>query len=220
MSVNRNVTVPAQPPPTPLTLTTSRGRFPVTAAATTPGASACRAASTSATDARPRAAATNSSRTGPVQAQRAGQQHGGVLAGRAVDAPLQVTDRPRAQARCLGQLLLRQPGLAPQLPQQPGERKRRLLRHRPSVPRTRSANPVLNSTQPRSLPLSLADRPGYGTAAPGTRTLQNRSRSALTARDAHPAPGDHRAGTSAHGFLWAVLWGGSVMCGGHRRDRQ
>ncbi len=49
------------------------------------------------------------------QAQRAAQQHGGVLAGSAVDAPLQVTDRPRAQARRLRQLLLRQPGLGPQL---------------------------------------------------------------------------------------------------------
>ena len=41
-------------------------------------------------------------------------------------APLQVTDRPRAQPRRLGQLLLRQPGLDAQPPQQPGERNRRL----------------------------------------------------------------------------------------------
>jgi hypothetical protein len=63
----------------------------------------------------------------PGQAQRAGQQHCGVLAGGAVDAPLQVTDRPRAHGRRLGQLLLGQPGLSPQLPQQPGEVE---LRHR------------------------------------------------------------------------------------------
>jgi hypothetical protein len=52
--------------------------------------------------------------------------------GGTVDPPLQVTDRPRAQARRLGQLLMGQPGLGPQLPQQPGERKRRLLRHDPT----------------------------------------------------------------------------------------
>jgi hypothetical protein len=55
------------------------------------------------------------------QAQRAGQQLGGVLVRGAVDASLQVTDRPRGQARCLGQLLLRQHGRGPQLPQQPGK---------------------------------------------------------------------------------------------------
>ena len=67
----------------------------------------------------------------PVQPQPIGQQQRGVLVRGAVDAPLQVTDRPRAHARRLRQLLLRQPGLGPQLPQQPGERKPRLLRHRP-----------------------------------------------------------------------------------------
>ena len=63
------------------------------------------------------------------QAQRARQQHGGVLAGRKVDAPLQVADRPRAQACRLRQLLLRQPGPGSQLPQQVGESQRRRLRH-------------------------------------------------------------------------------------------
>ena len=58
------------------------------------------------------------------QAERVSQQHRGVLARGAVDAPLQVADRPRAQARGLGQLLLRQPGLGPELPQQPGEAQR------------------------------------------------------------------------------------------------
>ena len=79
------------------------------------------------------------------QAQRAAQQHGGVLAGSAVDAPLQVTDRPRAQARRLRQLLLRQPGLGPQLPQQPGKPQRRLLRHGPGIP---SAGPHPAAPQP------------------------------------------------------------------------
>ena len=73
----------------------------------------------------------------PGQAQRTGQQHRGVLAGGAVDAPLQVTDRPRAQPRRLRQLLLRQPGLGPQLPQQPCETQPRLLRHRPTPLPTR-----------------------------------------------------------------------------------
>ena len=63
------------------------------------------------------------------QAERAGQQLGGVLAGGAVDAPLEVTDRSRAQARRLGQFLLGQPGLGPQLPQQAAEPQRKLLGH-------------------------------------------------------------------------------------------
>ena len=67
----------------------------------------------------------------PGQAQRPGQQPGRVMAGGQVHPPLQVTDRPRGQARRLRQLLLGQPGTVPQLPQQPGETQRRLFRHRP-----------------------------------------------------------------------------------------
>ena len=67
------------------------------------------------------------------QVQRAGQQDAGVLVGGAGDAPFQVTDRTGAKARRLRQLLLRQPGLSAQLPQQPGETQLR-LGHRPSVP--------------------------------------------------------------------------------------
>jgi hypothetical protein len=55
---------------------------------------------------------------------------------RTADPPLQVTKGPRRQPRRLRQLLLGQPGLGPQLPHQPGKRKRRLLRHRPRAPRT------------------------------------------------------------------------------------
>ena len=51
-----------------------------------------------------------------VQTQRGGQQHRGVLAGGGVDAPFQVTDRPLAHPRGLGQLLLGQPSLVAQLP--------------------------------------------------------------------------------------------------------
>ena len=63
------------------------------------------------------------------QAQRVSQQPGSVLVCPPVDPPLQVTDRPRAQPRRLRQLLLRQPGLHPQLPQEPGEIRRRLIGH-------------------------------------------------------------------------------------------
>ena len=69
------------------------------------------------------------------QAQRPGQQHSRVLAGGAVDAPLQVTDRPLAHPRGLGQLVLGQPGIGPQLPQQPPETQSTLLGHRPVPPR-------------------------------------------------------------------------------------
>ncbi len=65
------------------------------------------------------------------QAQCAGQQPGGILAGRAVDSPLQVADRPRGQARRLGQLLLGQLGFGPQLPQQSREPRSSLLCHPP-----------------------------------------------------------------------------------------
>ena len=70
----------------------------------------------------------------PSQAQRPGQQHRGVLVGGAVDAPLQVADRPRGHARRRRQLLLGQLRLGPQPPQQPGKRKRRLLSHHRSAP--------------------------------------------------------------------------------------
>ena len=59
---------------------------------------------------------------------------GAAAPGGAVDAPLEVTDRPRAQARRLGQLLLGQPGLGPQLPQQAAEPQCKLLRHGAAPP--------------------------------------------------------------------------------------
>ena len=93
-------------------------------------------------------------RTG--QAQRTGQQLGGVLAGGAVDAPLQVADRPRAQARRFGQLLLSQPRLAPQLPQQPAETQREPV---PSP----AQRPPSGKPRPRN--------PPQGYARPGTATV-------------------------------------------------
>jgi hypothetical protein len=56
----------------------------------------------------------NSSRA--VQVKCAGQQHRGVFAGGGVDAAFQVTDRPLAHLRSLGQLVLGQPSLVAQLP--------------------------------------------------------------------------------------------------------
>jgi hypothetical protein len=70
------------------------------------------------------------------EVQRIGEQPGRFLAGGQVNAALQVADRPRAQARRLGQLLLRQPGISPQPPQQPAETWRRPLRHKPHRPFT------------------------------------------------------------------------------------
>lgn len=105
----------------------------------------------------------------PGQAERISQQHLGVLARSAVDAPLQVTDRPGTHARRLGQLLLRQPGLGPELPQQPGETHHRLRRgfHRPSPDRRGHAV---------HLP-SLRARQGTATAGPGEPCRFTRDRS-------------------------------------------
>ena len=79
-------------------------------------ASPAAAASASPAGARPRAAATNSSRAGPSRPSAPASSTRGVLAGGGVDAALQVTDRPLAHLRGLGQLILGQPGLVPQLP--------------------------------------------------------------------------------------------------------
>jgi hypothetical protein len=49
--------------------------------------------------------------------ERIGQPSSRVLAGRAVNAPLEVADRPWGEARRFGELLLRQPGFNSQLPQ-------------------------------------------------------------------------------------------------------
>jgi len=97
------------------------------------------------------------------QAQRIGQQLRGVLAGGPVDAPLQVTDRPRAHACRLRQLLLRQPGLRPQSPQQPGERKRRLLRHRRKTPSQTPAcsHPTRNGPGPNPQAYAGMFTPGH-----------------------------------------------------------
>ena len=84
----------------------------------------------------------------PGQAQRIGQQQRGVLVGGAVDTPLQVTDRPRAQARRFRQLLLRQPGLVPQPPQQNGETQLRLVGHRPASPHNLSAAASRHRAEP------------------------------------------------------------------------
>ena len=60
-----------------------------------PGLPSYGAASTSPAGALPRAAATNSERTGSARPSAPASRERGVLTGGAVDAPLQVTDRPR-----------------------------------------------------------------------------------------------------------------------------
>ena len=65
----------------------------------------------------------------PGQAHGVGQQLGGVPAGGPVDTALQVTDRPRADVRGRGQLLLGHPGPDPQPLEQLREPTHRLLRH-------------------------------------------------------------------------------------------
>ena len=72
----------------------------------------------------------------PAQLERVRQQLGAFLAGGPVDAPLQVTDRARAQAGRLGQFLLGQPGLGTQLAQQLGEPQLR-----PSAPSPQPGTP-------------------------------------------------------------------------------
>jgi hypothetical protein len=74
-----------------------------------------------------------------VQAQRLGQQHRSVRAGGGVDPAFQVTDRPLAHLRRLGELVLGQPAFIAQLPQQPAELQRgmfcpRPIDHRPRAP--------------------------------------------------------------------------------------
>ena len=86
-------------------------------------------------------------------AARSGSAHrpaaGPCPCGRQVNSPLQVTDRPRRKARRLRQLLLHQPGIGAQLPQQPPETRRSLLRHGPHRPFT-SPGPLLAARTRRS----------------------------------------------------------------------
>ena len=89
----------------------------------------------------------------PVQPERPGQQDGGVLAGGGVDPALQVTDRPLAHRRGLGQLVLGQPGPVPQPPQQPAETQSSLLRRRPRLrPQALAPPPAQRQTPTRIRP--------------------------------------------------------------------
>ena len=63
----------------------------------------------------------------PGQPEGVSQQPGGLVAGRQVDAPFQVTDRPGAQRGSPGEFFLAQPGAGPQPPQQLPERHHRPL---------------------------------------------------------------------------------------------
>ena len=120
----------------------------------------------------PGGAAANSARRAG-QAQCIGQQPGRVLAGGAVDSPLQVADRPRGQARRRRQVLLGQPGLGPQLPQQAGKPQPRLLRHRSSAPRTPPAVTGRHEQNTRSKPTQARpSRPPAALAQAGSPALR------------------------------------------------
>ena len=77
------------------------------------------------------------------QAECVGQQPDRLPARRGSDAPLQVADRPRAQGRGLSQLLLSQPGLGAQFPQQTGEGNRRLGHRLSPRPQTKPSTPSI-----------------------------------------------------------------------------
>ena len=107
----------------------------------------------------------------PGQAQRAGQQDRGVLVRGAVDAPLQIADRPRGHPRRRRQLLLGQLRLGPQPPHQPGERKRSLFGHHPR-PHTTLSAPATGIGQNQSCPNSTQAQPlPPGPAAKAQRIL-------------------------------------------------
>jgi hypothetical protein len=101
------------------------------------------------------------------QAERVGQQPGGVFMRRPVNPALQVTDSPRANLRRLRQLLLRQPRLQAQLPQEPGETQRGLVGH--------------------GLPSPQTLRPQLAGTARKARTQRTRAREPLTIRSPRPA---------------------------------
>ena len=95
----------------------------------------------------------------PGQAQRIGQQPGGVLAGGAVDAPLQGADRPRAQA-------------APLRPAPPGSASPRSAAA--AAARRNSAQPVPSPPQrpPSGKPRPRKPSQGYARPAAPSRTAQ------------------------------------------------
>ena len=156
------------------------------------------------------------------QAQRAGQQNAGVLVSGAGDTPLQVTDRTGAQACRLRQLLLRQPGLSAQLPQQPGKTKLR-LGHRPSPLTTCPPRPSRASREPPAQTVRQPRRPGHPRhPKPAGQPLTADRRGALSSHcraaaariciwGPRPAPEPGRrisVGCSVSGSAW---WGHSPL---------
>ena len=85
-----------------------------------------------------------------AQLERVGEQPHRVLVRGGGQAPLQVADRPRAQPRRLGQLLLRQPGPGTQPPQHAGEPSRRLSHGLSSCPGTAQSTASI-SRRPRAV---------------------------------------------------------------------
>ena len=125
------------------------------------------------------------------QVQRIGQQPSSILVCPPADPPLQVTDRPRAQACRLRQLLLRQPRRHAQLSQQPAEIKRRLVGHGPPSPQT---------LRPRCQARRSTERPAPSVR--GARNLDHRlAQFSQPQTGSHPVP---RAGRQAS-LSWAGL---------------
>jgi hypothetical protein len=192
---------------------------PPASAGGSPGAWLRPAAGTCPAWMRPRAAATNSDRASSARPS-VGQPHRGVLAGRAVDAPLQVTDRPRAQARRLGQLLLRQAGSGPQLPQQPGQPRGGPLRHdrgtlpppvaRPRHHAPRGQGPYRHYPgQPRAPPFPAPASPLPGPAAAAPTGARHRRARPAGWRGPAGLPRD-LVTPPASAVTGAILW---VSCG-------
>ena len=132
----------------------------------------------------------------PGQAQRTGQQYRGVLVRGAVDAPLQVADRPRGHPCRRRQLLLGQLRLGPQLPQQPGKRKRRLLGHHPSAPHT-TCPPRLPAPG-RTSPAPTVRRPSHSRHVPPPQVSLH-PRFPWHRHEAPPEPAPQAPGTARQG---------------------
>ena len=99
----------------------------------------------------------------------------------AVDPPFQVTDRPRGQARHLRQLLLGQPSLGPQLPQQLREPQARLSA---TAPGTATATAPVHTPVVTGPARTGATHTAY--ADPAAGPARQSGRPAATAR--RPAP--------------------------------
>ena len=130
-----------------------------------------------------------------------------------------LTDRGDSPGR-LRQLLLSQPGLGPQLPQQPREPSSRLPCHRPHAPQTPAVPTGPGQTQTHAPEPTQTRSPRHlpASASRGQQRIAG-ARHAGSARFADPpglsqsAPGLATAAASgqASGFMWVFVW--AVACG-------